>query len=237
MCHSCIIKWNEGRQNYYAEPKKPNKKKIKLSDPLVRNYETGKIRPMVDRRGWDWLGQVWLGRDTGKLSDRVETFYVLIRRWVPSVVYALVKTNWTVHLSPVSNNINNTKRMCKGPNLIALFWGLYLIVKKVHVHKEVCFNSIYYCKTGLPWWIRGKESVCKAGNLGLIPGLGKSPGEGHDNPLQYSCLENPMDRWGWWATVHEAAKNWTRLKRLSTHARIVKPTKKTQLTNNLNGHR
>ena len=48
----------------------------------------------------------------------------------------------------------------------------------------------------------GKESACNAGDLGLIPGLGRSPGEGNGNPLQYSCLENPMDRGSWWATVH-----------------------------------
>ena len=47
----------------------------------------------------------------------------------------------------------------------------------------------------------GKESACNVGDLGSIPGLGKSPGGGHDNPLQYSCLENPMDRGAWWATV------------------------------------
>ena len=47
---------------------------------------------------------------------------------------------------------------------------------------------------GLPMWQSGKESACNAGDLGLIPGLGKSPGEGNDNPLQYSCLENAMDR-------------------------------------------
>ena len=45
-----------------------------------------------------------------------------------------------------------------------------------------------------------------------IPGLGRSPGEGHGNPLQYSCLENPMDRGAWWATVHGVAKSQTRLK-------------------------
>jgi len=48
-----------------------------------------------------------------------------------------------------------------------------------------------------------------AGDLGLIPGLGRSPGEGSDNPLQYSCLGNPMDRGTWWATVRGAAKSWT----------------------------
>ena len=54
------------------------------------------------------------------------------------------------------------------------------------------------------------------GDTGSMPGLGRSPGGGHGNPLQYSCLENPMDRGAWRATVHRAAKSWTRLKQLST---------------------
>ena len=48
--------------------------------------------------------------------------------------------------------------------------------------------------SGLPWWLSGKEFACKAGDSGWIPGSGRSPGGGHGNPLQYSCLENPMDR-------------------------------------------
>ena len=48
----------------------------------------------------------------------------------------------------------------------------------------------------------GKESACKAGDLGLVSGMGRYPGEGNGNPLQYSCLENPLDRGAWWATVH-----------------------------------
>ena len=55
---------------------------------------------------------------------------------------------------------------------------------------------------GFPCHSAGKESACNAGDLGLIPGLGRSPGEGNGNPLQYSCLENPMDRGAWQATVH-----------------------------------
>ena len=47
---------------------------------------------------------------------------------------------------------------------------------------------------GLPWWLSGKESACQAGDAGSIPGSGRSPGDGNGNPLQYSCLENPMDR-------------------------------------------
>ena len=49
-------------------------------------------------------------------------------------------------------------------------------------------------------------------DLGLIPGSGRSPGEGHGNPLQYSCLENPMDRGAWWAMVHGVAKSQTQMK-------------------------
>ena len=56
-----------------------------------------------------------------------------------------------------------------------------------------------------------KASACNAGDLGLIPGSGTSPGEGNSNPLQYSCLENPMDGGAWWATVHGVAKSRTRL--------------------------
>ena len=56
-------------------------------------------------------------------------------------------------------------------------------------------------------------------NSGLIPGLGRSPGGGHGNPLQYSCLENPLERWAWWATVHGVTKSWARLKGPSTQHR------------------
>ena len=54
-------------------------------------------------------------------------------------------------------------------------------------------------------------SACNVGDLGSIPGSGRSPGEGNGNPLQYSCLENPMDRGAWWATVHGVAESWTQL--------------------------
>ena len=55
---------------------------------------------------------------------------------------------------------------------------------------------------GFPHSSVGKESACNAGDLGSIPGLRRSSGEGNGNPLQYSCLENPMDRGAWQATVH-----------------------------------
>ena len=55
---------------------------------------------------------------------------------------------------------------------------------------------------GLPYSSDGKESACNAGDLGSIPGSGRSPVEGNGNPLRYSCLENPMGRGGWQATAH-----------------------------------
>ena len=57
----------------------------------------------------------------------------------------------------------------------------------------------------------GKESACNAGDPGLIPGSGRSPGEGNGNPLQYSCLENPISGGAWKATIHGVAKSQTQL--------------------------
>ena len=64
---------------------------------------------------------------------------------------------------------------------------------------------------GFPGGSEDKASACNAGDLGSIPGSGRSSGEGNGNPLQYSCLENPMDGGAWLATVHRSAKSQTRL--------------------------
>ena len=64
---------------------------------------------------------------------------------------------------------------------------------------------------GFPGGSAGKESALNVGDLGSIPGLGRSPGEGNGNPLQYYCLENPMDRGAWQAIVHGVAKSRARL--------------------------
>ena len=72
-----------------------------------------------------------------------------------------------------------------------------------------CLVCMYVC--GLPWWLSSKESACNAGEVGLIPGSGRSLGEGIGNPPQYSCLGNPMDREAWRAIVHGVPKSRTRL--------------------------
>ena len=64
---------------------------------------------------------------------------------------------------------------------------------------------------GFPGGLEDKASACSTGDPASIPGLGRSPGERNGNPLQYSCLENPMDRGAWRATVYGVTKSWTRL--------------------------
>ena len=78
---------------------------------------------------------------------------------------------------------------------------------------EILFPS----HQGFPGGTEDKVSACNAGDLSLIPGLGRSPGEVNGNPLQYSCQENPMDRWAWWATVHGVAKSQTWLSTFTFH--------------------
>ena len=73
------------------------------------------------------------------------------------------------------------------------------------------FSLEYFKALDFPGGSEGKASVCNAGDLGSSPGLGRSPGEGNGNPLQYYCLENPMDRGAWQAAVYGVTKSWTRL--------------------------
>ena len=74
------------------------------------------------------------------------------------------------------------------------------------------FCMLFIVSLGFPGGSAGKESACNAGNLGSIPGLGRSPRGGNSNPLQYSFLENSMDRGTWQATVHGVAKSLPRLR-------------------------
>ena len=74
-----------------------------------------------------------------------------------------------------------------------------------------CFNKrddevIWWLIVGFPRGSDGKEPICNAGDPGLIPGFGRSAGEGNGQPLQYSCLENSKDRGAWWPTVHGVAE-------------------------------
>ena len=73
----------------------------------------------------------------------------------------------------------------------------------------------------LPDGSDGKEPACNVGDLGSVPGLGRSPGEGHGNPLQYFCLENPMDGGSWRATLHVVTERWTQLSTAQQHSTSI----------------
>ena len=106
---------------------------------------------------------------------------------------------------------------CPGLSLIPAATPYRVIIAN---ETRVCSREPRHCcgipyletRLGFPRSSVGKESACNAGDLGSIPGLGRSPAEGNGNPLQCSYLENPMDREAWQALVHRAPKNQTQLK-------------------------
>ena len=95
-----------------------------------------------------------------------------------------------------------------------------LVLSSSFTVETVPFKKIVSKYRGFPGGSEVKASACNAGDLGSIPGLGRSPGEGSGNPLQYFYLENPMDEGAWRATVHVVAKSRTRLSDF-THSLIA----------------
>ena len=108
-------------------------------------------------------------------------------------------------------------------NTRILFSVFFFLLSKYN-REDTCmliYTYMYISILGFPGGSVVKNLPANAGDtrhVGLIPGLGRSPGRGNGNPLQYSCLENPMDRGAWRAMVHSLTKSQTWLERLSTHA-------------------
>ena len=100
-------------------------------------------------------------------------------------------SNLSIHLSPCLSSV--------------IFLSLYIDLAYIYFYhlSTIGYPSFVYPHHILIWdfpgTLHGKQSVCNEGDRGLIPGLGRSPGGGHGSPLQYSCLENPIDRGAWWA--------------------------------------
>ena len=80
------------------------------------------------------------------------------------------------------------------------------LLETVGLEEQATLSLTKWVCEGFPGGSDGKVSACRQGDPGSIPWLGRFPGEGNGNPLQYSCLENPMDGGAWWATVHGVAK-------------------------------
>ena len=111
---------------------------------------------------------------------------------------------------------------------IALFFilALHLIFSQYAEISLFLVSSYlqFHCLV-LPWWLSGKNPPANPGDLGSIPGLARFPGEGNSNPLQHSCLGNPMDRVVWWATVHGVSKNQMQLNNLDVTKQLRISTK------------
>ena len=100
--------------------------------------------------------------------------------------------------------------------------------------KEINMQKKKKRKRSPTWWCRGEESTCqwrRHKSLGLIPGWGRSPGEGNSHPLQHSCLGNPMDRGAWRAAVHGVTRSQTRLSNLTQHTHSTPTWKKLNFFN------
>ena len=133
-----------------------------------------------------------------------------------SVPYCNSSTNWcSLMLSELMNKLRSEPlRGVTGISKFSLFQESRDSVLFAFIH-TICYNM------GFPGGSVGTESACLvgvAGDMSSIPGSERSPGRGHGNPPQHSCLENPMDRRAWQATVHRIAESQTQLKQLSTYA-------------------
>ena len=153
----------------------------------------------VNSGSWWWTGRPGVLRFMG--SQRVGN------DWVTGLkeTIDLYSENYKMLLKEIKQDINRWKD-------IPCSWiGRINIVKMTILPKAIWTSNP---------WLSGKESACNtgdAGDLSSIPGSGRSPRGGHGNPLQYSCLENTMDRGAWQATFHRVAKSWAQLKWLSMH--------------------
>ena len=131
-----------------------------------------------------------------------QKIFLHLLRWTHWFSFLLLWCITLIDLHILKNTcipgINPTWAWCM--SFLMCYWILFAKIL-LKIFASMCF----------PGGSEGKASAYSAGDLGSIPGSGRSPGEGNGNPLQYSCLENPMDGEAWYATVHGVAKSRTRL--------------------------
>ena len=158
-----------------------------LCDPIDGSPPGSPIPGILQARTLEWVAisfsNAWKWKVKVKLLSRVQ----------------LLATPWTAaHQAPLSMGFSRQE-----------YWSGMPLPSPTLGTRDTEMRTNYPCLQGLPWWLRGKESTCNTRDQGLIPGSGRSPGEGNGNPLlflpgksHYSCLGNPMDSGAWWATVH-----------------------------------
>ena len=145
-----------------------------------------------------------------KLQDAFHTIQVNTVAWL-SFLYVYIHifvffSMWSKHLKAPKLTDFFAYHLSPPIHLLYYFHN-YTAMPVLHFR---LLTALHHSR-GFPGGSDGKESACNVGHWGSVPGLGRSPGEGNSNPLQYSCLENPMDRGAWRATIHGVAKGWTQL--------------------------
>ena len=123
-------------------------------------------------------------------------------------IWLMALTLWPRHLPPAGTSVTSCKKTSRSSRSASTAESSTVLI---WLRYSKCWASQVA--------LAAKNLSAKAGDIrDSIPGLGRSPGGRHGNPLQYSCLQNPMDRGAWWATVHGVTKSQTGLKQLSMHA-------------------
>ena len=160
-------------------------------------------------------GHCWVSRFAGILSAALSQHHLLGFEiaGTPSPLLALFvvvlrKAHLTLHSSMSGSRLSRSLR----PFLYSSVYSCHLFLISSASVRSIQFLSFI---VPIPGGSEVKASACNAGDLGSIPGLGRSPGEGNGNRLQYICLENPMDRGACWATVHRATQSWIWLNNLT----------------------
>ena len=149
----------------------------------------------------DQLQPALLSQFTPSLSH-VGSNSVLFGSCYPTVEQIHDQSFWNCDLDPVI-------RIWGTENLLSPNLPEFLLLYFLGVVLPPVLNQTHW--SIFPGGLDSKESAGNAGDLGLSPTSGRSPGKGNSYPLQYSCLENPMDRGAWWTSVHGTAENQTRL--------------------------
>ena len=141
------------------------------------------------------------------------------RKWQPTPVLLPGKSHGQRSLAGYSPSQRVTKSQTRLSDFTFTFFHFNKRHAKYRVRRSLMeFLAQSNIRAVLATWLSGKNPPANAGDTGSIPGSGRSPGGGHGTPLQYSCLENPMDRGAWQATVHVVVKSWSWLsKHKCTH--------------------
>ena len=142
--------------------------------------------------------------------------YIYIHTHTCTYIHIFIHTQSALCRSHTGDSTNSCLKIFRKKNFQEVSRSnLNLLHTDGYLHSIcIAFTAIYIAFMlywGFPGGSEVKASACNVGDLCSIPRSGRSPGEGSGNPLQYSFLENPMDRGAWWATIHGVTKSWTRL--------------------------